>query len=197
MTNDSDFCFYDFKGVIIFDLINLNYRTVTVYYRSMLLKKFNLSELQLFYFVACHGNDFIKNTGDNSKVVDIDYRLNEIRKNCKQIKDFKNDFKKQWNYDMTNELDEVRKMYSTEQVKYPISLLTTDINQEEKVRNEMGGRVFLLLLFVDALNEIINDLKYARHRAALGIILSPCIGSPLCVMDEFDEHCTIGRRNRF
>ena len=146
LTNDSDFLFYDLKGVIILDLVNIQEETIFVFQRSLMLYQFKLSELQLFYFVARHGNDFIKHTRNQDEKIDIGETLRHISRNCKTISDCKKDFKNQWNYELTNELDVVKAIYSTKQVEYPISLLTLDLGKVNEVKNSVGGLLYVRLL---------------------------------------------------
>ena len=146
LTNDSDFLFYDLKGVIILDLVNIQNETVFVFQRKLLLQQFKLSELQLFYFAARHGNDFIKHTRNQNEWIDIGETLRHISRNCNTISDCKKDFKNQWNYELTNELDVVYANYSIKQVEYPISLLTLDLGKVNEVKYSVGGLLYVRLL---------------------------------------------------
>ena len=141
LTNDSDFLLYDLKGVIILDLVDLQNESVFVYQRKLLLQQFRLSELQLFYFVARHGNDFIKHTRKQDERIDIGKTLRHVSSECKTISSCKRDFRNQWNYEMTDELDLVYAIYGTKQVEYPTSLLTLDINEVNEVKDCVGGLI--------------------------------------------------------
>ena len=146
LTNDSDFLFYDLKGVIILDLVNIQNETVFVFQRKLLLQKFNIKECQLFYFAARHGNDFIKHTRNQNEWIDIGETLRHISRNCKSRPDSLIDFKNQWNYELTNELHLVYLNYSIKQVEYPISLLTLDLGKVNEVKNSVGGLLYFRLL---------------------------------------------------
>ena len=155
----------------------------------MLLKDYKLTEFQLFYFVALHGNDFIRHNNSDNIWIDFDKTLRHIQKKCKNRKDCLIDYQNLWNIVMTNELDLVNAIYSSKQVEYPYSLITLELDQVNEVKNVMEGLIFYSLLFLDDLNCIVEDIKYPYQRTALDIILSPCLGCPLISAYEFKEKC--------
>ena len=77
------------KGVAILSLLNLKHSSIYIYNRRYLLNRFNLSENQLHYFVALHGNDFIKHESSKNETIDFEAILRRISENCKTEEDYR------------------------------------------------------------------------------------------------------------
>lgn len=134
------------KGVAILSLFNLQYNSIYIYNRRYLLNSFDLSEKQLHYFVALHGNDFIKHESSKNETIDFDMILRRISKNCKTEEDYKADFRNQWNEEMTNELETSLAIYNKEQVEFEYSKLTLDLSKVDEVKNVLRGLMLFCFL---------------------------------------------------
>lgn len=134
------------KGVAILSLFNLQYNSIYIYNRRYLLNSFDLSEKQLHYFVALHGNDFIKHESSKNETIDFDMILRRISKNCKTEEDYKADFRNQWNEEMTNELETSLAIYNKEQVEFEYSKLTLDLSKVDEVKNILRGLMLFCFL---------------------------------------------------
>lgn len=127
-------------------LFKLEYNNIYIYDRNNLLHIFNLSEKQLHYVVALHGNGYINHSSSKSGTIDFDSVLRRISRNCKTEEDYKTDFRNQLNKEMTNELETALVMYNKQQVEYEYSKLTLDLAQVDKVKNVFKGLMLFTFL---------------------------------------------------
>ena len=134
------------KGVAILSLFNLKHNSIYIYNRRYLLNRFNLSENQLHYFVALHGNDFIKHESSKNETIDFEAILRRISENCKTEEDYKADFRNEWNEEMTNELETSLAIYNKQQVEFEYSKLTLDLVKVDEVKNVLGGLILSCFL---------------------------------------------------
>ena len=139
LTTDSDFIFYNLRGVIFYNQCNGNQLYITK--RSLLMKHLGIKEFQLYYFIVLNGNDFLKRqkiiTENRHKPLTTIELLQEIKSHCTTKEDCEKHFRKYTSNELRDVYEKVASLYSVNQVDFPWSALTNDVAEVEAIRSKI------------------------------------------------------------
>ena len=140
LTGDSDFFVFELKGVILLDGVNSLFHP-RVYYQEKILKHFNVSREQLYYFVALRGNDFINASRLLSKI-DDDKKMSP----AKTLEYAKAHFTQA--VTTTKKYQRVKWYYCTRHIEDPWSTLTYEECEVTEIKQWLDGGSTMSSLFL-------------------------------------------------
>ena len=140
LTGDSDFFVFELKGVILLDGVNSLFHP-RVYYQEKILKHFNVSREQLYYFVALRGNDFINASRLLSKI-DDDKKMSP----AETLEYVKTHFTQA--VTTTKKYQRVKRYYCTRHIEDPWSTLTYKKSEVTEIKPWLDGGSTVSSLFL-------------------------------------------------